>query len=640
MTASDVTPYEDIDDDVSLDFPSEDILNKMRNRPLPAPPRPPRDKKQRSLPRTRRTDDDDKFDRGGGAERLLPPYLDDSSRISSQEVDEIEIGIQTDPLPVGFSFEEFEITDDMPRITPSSDQHHSHRYSKTIEDLLREDQEAEFERARQLATEQNLAISLTKFREAGQRSYSERSRTSGGSRGSRPITPSAMVIETRLIRTTDETDATLLVAPVFENENRSVDYRTDSKESEEVPDADDHITTEDERIVSEAIRRYQLLDAQFKESSSLPSVSSSRHDLEAVEMDVDADEQTAPLPPPRRKSNVSLVVANEEQEEKVTEPIAEIAALQPVTVETLPTEETITLHRGRLQIDELEVNSLNVRALQAGRILVSELQSTSIITDNLECPSGNISVRGVELPIDFIRSLVDQSTARAAEIVSALTNGAAVGAEPTVSPRSLPPVLPVETAEAKASDASDAPNHEGQDSEPPARPPPPQTFYPSDFAPYSIPPPSFYQLRNPESDEEMRHLHSMVNNAQQRRPRRHRHRQDSTSEEEYQRSRRHRHESHGAQSPSEQPSILDLSGQLIRACGSALSQTLQSASNSVWSVLQTAEPNDEKRKNINLVLIILIVILAVLMILGLSGDRTVHHHHHWDFLNPPKNSGL
>lgn len=642
MAASDVTPYEDIDDDLSLDFGNNDTWNRMRNRPLPAPPRPPRDKKQRQPSKSRRTDDDDKFDRGGGGERLSSPYLDDSSRISSQEVDEAETGTQTDPLPVDYSFEEFEITDDMPRIAPSS-YNNNHRHSKTIEELLREDQEAELERARQLATEQNLVISLSKFREASQRTYSERSRTSGGSRGSRPITPSAIVVETRIIRSTDATEGAMLVASADDMDLRQLGYRTDSKDSEDVVDVDDHITTEDERIVSEAIRRYQLLDPQFKESSSQPSASSSRHDLEAVEADVVEDAESVPLPPPRRKSSAivetqaaDVVEDKDVVEEKLPEPSTEIAAvdLQPVQPAE---EETITLvHRGRLQIDELEVNSLNVRALQAGRILVSDLQGASITTDELECRSGNITVRGIELPIDFIRGLVDQSTARAAEIVDTMNT---VSEEPVVtSPQSPEPIEPV--APIQPIDTTNVSPLQ-QEPQPPARPPPP-SFFPSDYEPYSIPPPSFYQLRNPESDEEIRHLHSMINAQQRPRPRPHRHRHDSTSEEEYQRNRRHRHrhDSHGAQSPTEQrPSILDLSGQLVRACGAALGQSLQNASNTVWSVVQTVEPNDEKRRNINLVLIILIVILAVLMIMGLT-DRNVHHHHHWDFLNPPKNSGL
>lgn len=639
VTASDITQYEDIDDDsVSLDLTGgDDIINKMRNRPLPAPPRPPRDKKQHKPKSSRRDDDNDKFDRGGGAERLAAPYLDDSSRISSQDIDETEAATQTDPLPTDFSFEEFEITDDLPRITPSRDVTRSPR---TIDDLLREHQAAEMERIRQLESEQALAKSISKFRDANQRRTSERSRTSGGSRGSRPITPSAMVIESRIIVSTDQTDAALLVAPIYEAENRPLDYRTDSKESEDVPYLDDNVTTEDERLVNEAIRRYQLLDTQFKGSSSLPSASSSRHDLDLnLETTEAAAEPEVPLPPPRRKSSGGDAAVSAEP----ATPSTQVAKIEDTQV---PTEQTVPIRGGRLHIDELDVNLLNVRALQAGQILVSELQGASITTEDLQCRSGNITVRGIELPIEFIQSLVDSSTARAAEIVNALhTPPTPTADDVPVQPTWMhgttetKPVAPQSTDESKykytVPPSTPAATDGGADPEPPARPPPPQGFFPSDFAPYSTVPPSFYQLRNRDSDEEMLRLQAA--NAAHRRPRRHHRRQDSTSEEEYQRDRRHRRE-HEAQSPEHQPSILDLSGQLVRACGSAIGNTLHTASDSIVNLL-TSDPTDEKRKNVNLVLIILVIILAVLLMLGLGDSRAVHHHH-WDFLNPPKNSGL
>lgn len=634
IAASDLTQYEDIDDDdISFDLTAGDILNKMRNRPLPPPPRPPRDKKQRkpkSSKPSNRNGDNDKFDRGDGAERLTAPYLDDSSRVSSQDIEESETGTQTDPLPADFSFEEFEITDDLPRITPSRD---TNRNSRTIEDLLREHQAAEMERIRQLESEQNLAKSINKFRDANQRRTSERSRTSGGSRGSRPITPSAMVIESRIIVSTDETDATLIVAPIHEAENRPLDYRTDSKESEDVPYLDDNITTEDERIVNEAIRRYQLLDPQFKDSSSLPSAGSSHHDLENLETEGNKPTDV-PLAPPRRKSsgtdgNINTAVATETSQP----PSTEVAKLDENQVET--TESTIPIRGGRLHIDELDVNRLNVRALQAGQILVSELQGASITTENLECRSGNITVRGIELPIEFIRNLVDSSTARAAEIVNALHTTPSGTTDELTS--SIQVATETKPATAQSEDAplttASIDQTDPTDPEPPARPPPPQGFFPSDYAPYSTPPPAFFQLRNPDSGDEILRLQSAT--AAHRRPRRHHRRQDSTSEEEYQRERRIRRE-HGAQSP--EPSILNLSGQLVRACGSAIGNTLQTAGDSIVNLL-ISDPSDEKRKNVNLVLIILVIILAVLLMVGLGDSRPVHHHH-WDFLNPPKNSGL
>lgn len=59
---------------------------------------------------------------------------------------------------------------------------------KTLEDILKEEQEAELERARQLQEAENLSKGIQRFRESNQRSLSEKS---GRSKSlSRPITPS------------------------------------------------------------------------------------------------------------------------------------------------------------------------------------------------------------------------------------------------------------------------------------------------------------------------------------------------------------------------------------------------------------------------------------------------------------------
>lgn len=78
---------------------------------------------------------------------------------------------------------------------------------------------------------------------------------------------------------------------------------------------------------------------------------------------------------------------------------------------------------------------------------------------------------------------------------------------------------------------------------------------------------------------------------------------------------------------------------MIRACGSALSSTLNTAGNSLIDMIRGLTKNqNDKEKDLSLVLVILIIIVASLMMLGISGDRSVHHHH-WDYFNPPDNIG-
>lgn len=85
------------------------------------------------------------------------------------------------------------------------------------------------------------------------------------------------------------------------------------------------------------------------------------------------------------------------------------------------------------------------------------------------------------------------------------------------------------------------------------------------------------------------------------------------------------------------PSIADLSGQLIRACGRALGSTLHTAGHSMFEFVRNQSQNlNEKERDLGLVLVIIIVIVAFLMMLGLSGEHSVHHHH-WNYIDPSGN---
>lgn len=199
---------------VSQRLKSGDIMKKMKDRPLPPPPRPKREHKK---PKKDAEDDDDdgsKFDKDDGAERIIEPLTietssqhelehellltgtenltteslprQDSDFSEPEKVVEVEVSTQTDPvLDEEFVCDEDEEDVDIDEFLASDGK------MKTLEDILKEEQEAEMERARQLAEAENLSRGIQRFRDSSQRSMSERSRTSGNSRPhSRPITPS------------------------------------------------------------------------------------------------------------------------------------------------------------------------------------------------------------------------------------------------------------------------------------------------------------------------------------------------------------------------------------------------------------------------------------------------------------------
>lgn len=648
----------------------------MKYRPLPPPPRPPRERKQRKP-----FEVDDKHDKDGGGERLFPTTLEDISRISSQDmedVEEVEVATQTDPLPDDFCCEEFEISDDMKVIEPSFS-----RRSKTLEDILKEEQQAELDRAKQIADEECLSKGIQKFRDANQRSFSERSRGSTTDRpktpSSRPITPSAVVIEKKVVIPTLETDATLYVRPV--PETLPVPRIDSLEEDSDTRFTEDAVDTEDERIVKEALRRYRLLDEErHREASPIPtSVTNYRYVIEDNDFEpelfnvnenttpeipplpvnqqpvddppIELLEEDIPVPPPRRKSSASESVISVGQSLTVTD----MDTIREQPVNAVPDPPIELLQGGRLHITDLEVENLSVGALQAGRILVSDLQAISLNSQDLECKSGNLVVKGIELPAGFIQDLVDRVVNSEREVIRAehllLQQQQDQLHEQQVQQQQLQLQLQQTQQQSQqerlpATEQSSNQLSENKlvaeenivhtvkdEQQAPARPPPPQSLYPSDYAPYSIPPPSFYQLRSCPLDESDLRLQPQPHSpTATRRRRHHRRRDDSTSEEDYQREQRRSR--HGTRSP--EPSIAELSGQLLRACSSAIGQ----AGTHIMNLVRTRNKDENgNRPEINIGLIMCIVIVAVLMMLGMGGGNRAVHHHHWDYFNPPENEG-
>ena len=176
---------------VSQRLKSGEIVKRMKDRPLPPPPRPKREHKKHKKDGE---DDDNKFDKDDGAEKIINQLSVETESLPRQDSDfsepekviEVEVSTQTDPvLDEEFVCDEDEDIDIDEFLS-------SDGKMKTLEDILKEEQEAEMERARQLAEAENLSRGIQRFRDSSQRSMSERSKTSGDrSRSlSRPITPS------------------------------------------------------------------------------------------------------------------------------------------------------------------------------------------------------------------------------------------------------------------------------------------------------------------------------------------------------------------------------------------------------------------------------------------------------------------
>lgn len=582
----DATQYEEIEDlDSHKDLQSGEVIKKMKERPLPPPPRP-----ERSLKRPKKDKKDDKpdDDRDGGG------IMSDSRPLN---IEEVEVSTQTDPLPDDFCCEELEITSDMKTITPSQ--------CKTLEDILKEEQEAELERAQQLAAEQSLSRGLQRFRESNHRSLSERSRASTLDRpktpGSRPISPNAVVIERKISTPTMLTEATLSVEPV--DEPVSSEIRSSQEHSREVLE-EPRSEIDEEKLFKEILNEEpveilaetesyvevtipepsQILQEERQENQEENEREKQEEITRRMQDEVEAElercaqrleqvidvlqqDDVPPVPPPRRKSSAG---------------------------ESLIPQQT----SGNVQLRDLSVDRLNVNQLQAGRLFVSELEGSSLSTQDLECKSGNLVVKSIELPKGIIEEIVDRVRSQM----------------PASSTISAPQTTTHEDPELEK--------------EPPARPPPPHGYYhlPSEFYPYSLPPASFYRLRDPSDEDEQPPATSHRRRRHQRQ-----HRESSEDDDHGRESRtRSRHRSRS------QDSIIDLGGQFLKACSTQAGRSVRQ----ILQMVRATVVKEENRNEVNVVAMLLIVLMASLVLICMGGgDRTVHHHH-WDFFNAPGNGNM
>uniref|UniRef100_A0A2A4JUU9 Titin n=1 Tax=Heliothis virescens TaxID=7102 RepID=A0A2A4JUU9_HELVI len=101
--SGDLTQYVEIDEpfeEVHKDLKSGEVVNKMKDRPLPPPPRPPRGSRRR-----KRDKNNLQRDISTDAESIGVPRDYDENQVKQDDVIEIEVSTQTDPLPDDVIFE-------------------------------------------------------------------------------------------------------------------------------------------------------------------------------------------------------------------------------------------------------------------------------------------------------------------------------------------------------------------------------------------------------------------------------------------------------------------------------------------------------------------------------------------------------
>ncbi|XP_014210881.1 serine/arginine repetitive matrix protein 2 isoform X2 [Copidosoma floridanum] len=117
----------------------------------------------------------------------------------------------------------------------------------------------------------------------------------------------------------------------------------------------------------------------------------------------------------------------------------------------------------------------------------------------------------------------------------------------------------------------------------------------------------------------------------------------TTNQQPAQHHPQHLHNSHHHRA---EPSVADSAGELLRALRHAGNRSLRHFVDSVVSRFGAGGPDDDdddgtaessqKLRRVELALCALLVLVACLIALCVCTPRTVTHHHHWDYFNPPQ----
>lgn len=157
------------------------------------------------------------------------------------------------------------------------------------------------------------------------------------------------------------------------------------------------------------------------------------------------------------------------------------------------------------------------------------------------------------------------------------------------------------------------------DEQPPPRPPRPT----SDYVP-SQPPASFYELRAQKYTEYFADDIPLP-------PRRRRHQKVTVSKSSSDETPPAVVSRRRLRTP--EPSIPQLTGQLVRACGTAADRCIKRL---ISHISDNVLHNSDGQQDMHVMIVMLLVLIAGLILLGFGEGRTTVHHHHWEFFFPPQ----
>ncbi|KAG5874771.1 hypothetical protein JTB14_016262 [Gonioctena quinquepunctata] len=345
----DIGQYIEMDDDPARNLQSGAVINKMKDRPLPAPPRPPR--KSRPLHDITSQENIHKF---GSTTEMIKP-------------EETEMSTQTEPLPDDFICEEVvqEPTDTI--IIPSRDleQKHSSVVSNRTEELISKEA---------LKEPKDLMVVPP--------------RSSNGRKAPLPLS------DNQLCEGIDDSPVGRISKATDEFISREVMEKSTPRSQEVKPTIERRLITPTVYTYEETVTHGSLLVKPLDGAKVLPDSDISNVRTIPVHVDSDAEE-TSSIP---EEFNTLRDPSKSARSLEVEKP----------TAHSTKANEFDVLKAQKLQVVDLDVDKLTVNKLLAQKIIVSEIDSSNIQTNEISSKTGALTVGEISLPPGVIDQIIEK----------------------------------------------------------------------------------------------------------------------------------------------------------------------------------------------------------------------------------------
>lgn len=566
--SADLTQYVEIDEqqfeEVHKDLNSGEVVSKMKDRPLPPPPRPPRGPK-------RRKNEKKSFP---SVEALEEPMAYTQDEIKIDDVVEIEVSTQTDPLPDDVDFE--------------------------------------------LGMEENLDFSMSSslrdiVNDEPYRSKSQ-SKIAESPRVSRPTSRSEKSFKLSDPKITELSKPNIgRTSPTVILVERRVSSPTRINEREEM-------LTE----ASLTVQHIDIDESQVPDVPPLPkpkTVSSVSPILRKTTVSSSEEQALERVNETSRDVQLDNLVTQRLQ-------------VRDLDVGRLNVSE---LQASKILVSDIEGMTLQVAELdsKSGHISVSGIEFSQSVIDEIVKKFAEISTSAtaehVQDKSDLTRPISrEEHTQTDEQPIDTPKPDTKVTLEPhpdepTTAQAPLLPQPP--SPPPKTLNEEDA-------TSPPQRPPPPDLtplLY-SYLQDITMPPASFYHRPAAMRERPFTEFHETQHQSPPPPTRRNKRRPAAPHSESSSDEARTRPSPRRMPAPvkAHEPTITEAGAQFLRVCHNSITRTIRNIFNTFVSYISGAED----KKDVQMALVIFLVLIAGLIMFGLSDSRTIHHHH-WEFFNPP-----